>query len=52
MSDFLSEHRDGLSNYLIVFGMGGFVIYASIAIASFSLKYGFQIIAIVKGAGL
>lgn len=52
MNNFLRDHHDQLSNYLIVFGMGGFLIYAILAVTSFVLRYGMQLMAIVKGAGL
>lgn len=52
MNNFWNDHRDKLSNYLIVFGMGGFVIYALLIIASFILKYGMQIMAVFRSLGL
>lgn len=52
MNNFFNDHRDQLTNYLIVFGMGGFVIYAALIVTSFTIKYGMQIMAVFRSLGL
>ncbi len=52
MNNLLLTHKDKLSMCILVYGIAGLIFYAAIVIGSFFVKYGVQILSVMKGFGL